>query len=336
MPFFKSPLTRALSLLLFVLLFGVFGFYWIETNYSLFDALYMTVITLSTVGYGEVGNLSDQGRTFAILFILIGFLIVAIAIRFIVEYLISGWSINALKQKKNTEMINALEGHTIVCGYGRNGRQAVTRLKRHQQAYVVIEQNEQLITDNEKEILFLKGDALKDDILLATGIKRAKNLISALPDDADNLFVVLSARQLKPEIDIVSRVSEENNQSKLALAGANHVIMPDKIGGDYMAALLTVPDLIHFLGNLDWWKDEISPNVEEVDLSKVPETYHNKTLAEMDLRKRTGCNVIGYRDENGKQFINPDASLSLSTQGKLIVLGSGESIKKLNQMFQLD
>lgn len=336
MPFFKSPLTRALSLLLFVLLFGVFGFYWIETNYSLFDALYMTVITLSTVGYGEVGNLSDQGRTFAILFILIGFLIVAIAIRFIVEYLISVWSINALKQKKNTEMINALEGHTIVCGYGRNGRQAVTRLKRHQQAYVVIEQNEQLITDNEKEILFLKGDALKDDILLAAGIKRAKNLISALPDDADNLFVVLSARQLKPEIDIVSRVSEENNQSKLALAGANHVIMPDKIGGDYMAALLTVPDLIHFLGNLDWWKDEISPNVEEVDLSKVPETYHNKTLAEMDLRKRTGCNVIGYRDENGKQFINPDASLSLSIQGKLIVLGSGESIKKLNQMFQLD
>lgn len=336
MPFFKSPLTRALSLLLFVLLFGVFGFYWIETNYSLFDALYMTVITLSTVGYGEVGNLSDQGRTFAILFILIGFLIVAIAIRFIVEYLISGWSINALKQKKNTEMINALEGHTIVCGYGRNGRQAVTRLKRHQQAYVVIEQNEQLITDNEKEILFLKGDALKDDILLAAGIKRAKNLISVLPDDADNLFVVLSARQLKPEIDIVSRVSEENNQSKLALAGANHVIMPDKIGGDYMAALLTVPDLIHFLGNLDWWKDEISPNVEEVDLSKVPETYHNKTLAEMDLRKRTGCNVIGYRDENGKQFINPDASLSLSIQGKLIVLGSGESIKKLNQMFQLD
>ncbi len=88
-------------------------------------------------------------------------------------------------------MINALEGHTIVCGYGRNGRQAVTRLKRHQQAYVVIEQNEQLITDNEKEIVFLKGDALKDDILLAAGIKRAKNLISALPDDADNLFVVL-------------------------------------------------------------------------------------------------------------------------------------------------
>ena len=103
-----------------------------------------------------------------------------------------------------------------------------------------------------------------------------------------------------------------------------------------MAALLTVPDLIHFLGNLDWWKDEISPNVKEVDLSEIPQEYQNKTLVEMELRKRTGCNVIGYRDENGKQSINPDASLSLSTQGKLIVLGSGESIKKLNKMFQLD
>jgi voltage-gated potassium channel len=100
--------------------------------------------------------------------------------------------------------------------------------------------------------------------------------------------------------------------------------------------LLTVPDLIHFLGNLDWWKDENSPNVEEVTLSKIPKQFQNKTLAELELRKRTGCNVIGYRDEQGKQFINPDASLSLSTQGKLIVLGSGESIKKLNEMFQLD
>ena len=94
--------------------------------------------------------------------------------------------------------------------------------------------------------------------------------------------------------------------------------------------------MIHFLGNLDWWKDEITPITEEVDLSKVPETYQNKILVEMDLRKRRGCDVIGERDENRKQFINPDASLSLSTQGKLIVLESGESIKKLNQMFQLD
>ncbi|MDA8948748.1 potassium channel family protein [Flavobacteriaceae bacterium] len=286
MSFFKTPLIRALLLLFSVLLFGVFGFYSIETNYSFFDALYMTVITLSTVGYTEVGPLSEQGRVFAIVFILIGFLIVALAIRFIVEYLISGWSLSVIKQKKNREMINSLNEHTIICGYGRNGRQAVARLKRHQKAYVVIEQDEQLIEENEGEVLFFKGNALSDEVLVATGIKRAKNLISALPNDADNLFVVLSARQLKPEITIISRVSEESNQSKLALAGANHVIMPDKIGGDYMAALLTVPDLIHFLGALDWWPDEISPNVEEVSLSKIPKDYQNKSLAEIQFIKK--------------------------------------------------
>lgn len=296
----------------------------------------MTVITLSTVGYTEVGPLSEQGRVFAIVFILIGFLIVALAIRFIVEYLISGWSLSVIKQKKNREMINTLNEHTIICGYGRNGRQAVARLKRHQKSYVVIEQDEQLIEENEGEVLFFKGNALSDEVLVATGIKRAKNLISALPNDADNLFVVLSARQLKPEITIISRVSEESNQSKLALAGANHVIMPDKIGGDYMAALLTVPDLIHFLGALDWWPDEISPNVEEVSLSKIPKAYQNKSLAEIQFRKKTGCNVIGYQDENGKQVINPDANHSLSAQGKLIVLGSSEALQKLNRMFQLD
>jgi voltage-gated potassium channel len=243
---------------------------------------------------------------------------------------------NSDQTKKNRQMINALNEHTIVCGFGRNGRQAVARLKRHRQAYVVIEQDEELIEEHENEVLFLKGNALSDETLELAGIKRSKNLISSLPDDADNLFVVLSARQLKPDIVIVSRVSEEANQSKLALAGANHVIMPDKIGGDYMAALLTVPDLIHFLGALDWWRDEISPNVEEISLSEIPREYQNKTLAEIQLRNKTGCNVIGYQDENKKQIINPDANHSLSTRGKLIVLGSSASIQKLNKMFQLD
>ena len=296
----------------------------------------MSVITLSTVGYTEVGELSAQGRAFAVLFILLGFLIVAIAFRFLVEYIVIDWGLEGLKQKKNKQMISDLSGHTIVCGYGRNGRQAVTRLKKHEQPYVVIEIDEVLIAENEKEILFFKGNALSDQILEAVGIKRAKNLICALPDDADNLFVVLSARQLHSDIVIVSRVSEERNQSKLALAGANHVIMPDKIGGDYMAALLTVPDLIHFLGTLDWWQEDTSPNVEELKLSLIPKNYQQKSLAQMGLRKHTGCNVIGYRDGKGKQYINPDANLVLDAEGKLIVLGTQEAIKKLNKMFHLD
>jgi len=336
MNFFRSPIVRGSALLILVLLIGVFGFYWIEENYSLFDSLYMTVITLSTVGYSEVGNLSEEGKVFTVLFILIGFITVAIALRFIVEYLISDWSLQALKQKKNMNMIKELNQHTIVCGFGRTGRQAVARLKRHRQPYVVIEQDEKLIESWKANVLFQRGSALTEACLHSSGIKKAKHLISALPDDAKNLFVVLTARKLNPALTIVSRVCEEVNQSKLKWAGADHIIMPDKIGGDYMAALLTVPDLIYFLGALNWWENEAQPNIEEVSLNKIPSKFQQKSLAELALRKVTGCNVIGYRNEKGNLLVNPDSELILSAKGKLIILGSSTAIKKLNQMFQLD
>lgn len=336
MNFFRSPIVRGSALLILVLLIGVFGFYWIEENYSLFDSLYMTVITLSTVGYSEVGNLSEEGKVFTVLFILIGFITVAIALRFIVEYLISDWSLQALKQKKNMNMIKELNQHTIVCGFGRTGRQAVARLKRHRQPYVVIEQDEKLIESWKADVLFQRGSALTEACLHSSGIKKAKHLISALPDDAKNLFVVLTARKLNPALTIVSRVCEEVNQSKLKWAGADHIIMPDKIGGDYMAALLTVPDLIYFLGALNWWENEAQPNIEEVSLNKIPSKFQQKSLAELALRKVTGCNVIGYRNEKGNLLVNPDSELILSAKGKLIILGSSTAIKKLNQMFQLD
>lgn len=336
MNFFRSPIVRGSALLILVLLIGVFGFYWIEENYSLFDSLYMTVITLSTVGYSEVGNLSEEGKVFTVLFILIGFITVAIALRFIVEYLISDWSLQALKQKKNMNMIKELTQHTIVCGFGRTGRQAVARLKRHRQPYVVIEQDEKLIESWKANVLFQRGSALTEACLHSSGIKKAKHLISALPDDAKNLFVVLTARKLNPALTIVSRVCEEVNQSKLKWAGADHIIMPDKIGRDYMAALLTVPDLIYFLGALNWWEKEAQPNIEEISLNKIPSKFQQKSLAELALRKVTGCNVIGYRNEKGNLLVNPDSELILSAKGKLIILGSSTAIKKLNQMFQLD
>ena len=336
MNFFRSPIVRGSALLILVLLIGVFGFYWIEENYSLFDSLYMTVITLSTVGYSEVGNLSEEGKVFTVLFILIGFITVAIALRFIVEYLISDWSLQALKQKKNMNMIKELNQHTIVCGFGRTGRQAVARLKRHRQPYVVIEQDEKLIESWKANVLFQRGSALTEACLHSSGIKKAKHLISALPDDAKNLFVVLTARKLNPALTIVSRVCEEVNQSKLKWAGADHIIMPDKIGGDYMAALLTVPDLIYFLGALNWWEKEAQPNIKEVSLNKIPSKFQQKSLAELALRKVTGCNVIGYRNEKVNLLVNPDSELILSAKGKLIILGSSTAIKKLNQMFQLD
>ena len=175
MNFFRSRIVRGSALLILVLRIGVLGFYWIEENYTLFDSLYMTVITLSTVGYSEVGNLSEEGKVFTVLFILIGFITVAIALRFIVEYLISDWSLQALKQKKNTNMIKELNQHTIVCGFGRTGRQAVARIKRHRQPYVVIEQDEKLIENWKANVLFQQGNALTEACFHSSGIKKAKH-----------------------------------------------------------------------------------------------------------------------------------------------------------------
>ena len=331
-----SKIRTAVLAFLLIFIGGVMGFKAFY-DYSWVDALYMTVITITTVGFGEVHPMSASEKIYTSVLIISSIFVVGYAIKVVSEYLLSQTNIGNLRPKKVQEKIDQLSGHVIVCGYGRNGIQAVQKLEAYNKSYVVVEQNEEIVERlHEQNRLAVSGNANDDEVLIKAGVERAASLISALPSDADNLFVVLSSRQINKALKIISRATEETSYKKLKLAGADNVILPDKIGGDYMVALLTVPDLIHFLGNLDWWKDEISPNVEEVDLSKVPETYHNKTLAEMDLRKRTGCNVIGYRDENGKQFINPDASLSLSIQGKLIVLGSGESIKKLNQMFQLD
>jgi len=336
MKFLQSPLFRAFLLLFSIFLLGALGFYLTSPDFSFFDAVYMTVITLSTVGFTELEGFTALGRRFAILYILLAFLVVTLSIRYIVEALLNQWSPNFIKKKKNKKMIKKLNQHTIVCGFGRNGRQAVSRLKHHKEPYVVIEHDPKIVEANEKQVLFQRGTALSDEILLEAGIKKAKNLICALPDDSDNLFVVLTARKLQPEIVIVSRVSEEYNQSKLKWAGADHVIMPDKIGGDYMASLLTVPYLIEFLGNLDWWNDETSPNVEEIELNKLLKKLQNKTLEELQIREKTGCNIIGYRDDKGKQYINPEARRELSANGKLIVLGTRENIKKLNRIFQLD
>lgn len=152
--------------------------------------LYITVINLSTVGYGEVTGFSEAGRSFSIVFILVAFVVVALAICFIVESLLSHWSLNYWKHKKNKIMITKLKDHTIVSGYGHNGRHAEQRLQHHGEKYIIIEHEESLIEAHEKEILFYKGTALSDEVLIEAGIARTKNLICSLPDDADNLFFV--------------------------------------------------------------------------------------------------------------------------------------------------
>ena len=317
-----------------LLAIGVLGFR-IMSNYSWIDAIYMTVITITTVGFGEVQPLDDFAKIFTIFLILASVIIVGYALTVITEYILSKNDIEELKLKKMQKKIDSLSNHIIICGYGRNGKQAASKLLAHGKPFVIIEKDNEIAERFQSETMpFIIGNANEDDTLFKAGIDRASTLICALPDDADNLFVVLSARQINKDMCIISRASQETSYKKLKLAGANNVIMPDKIGGDHMASLVVVPDLIEFIDNLSI-VGQANINIEEISTEKLYNTDEVKTIRDLDLRKKTGCTVIGYKNGNGEYVVNPDAGIKLLPNSKIIVLGQPEQIQKLNSLYNI-
>jgi voltage-gated potassium channel len=294
----------------------------------------MTIITVTTVGFSEVHPLDTEAKIFTVILIISSVFIFAFAISVITENIINRNSLELLKKKKVKNMINDLSNHIIVCGYGRHGMQAAERLIAYKRPFVVIEKNREVIEKYEEDALFVEGDANDDEVLLEAGIQRAKYLITTMPDDAANLFVVLSSRQLNKDLFIISRASLVNSQKKLFLAGADKVIMPDKIGGDHMASLVVIPDLITFMDKLSM-EGEHTTNLEEVAIEAFADQVDGKSLRDLDLRRKTGCTIIGYIEPNGKYIINPEADLQLEPKSKVIVLGRPEQIRKLNEMFHI-
>jgi voltage-gated potassium channel len=332
---FRSKISTAIILLVLLLFTGIIGFK-IISDYSWIDALYMTVITITTVGFGEVQPLDPQAKIFTIFLILTSVIIVGYALTIITEFIISKNDISELKQKKMQKKIDALSNHIVICGFGRNGKQAAKKLLTHKRSFVVVESNKEIIDKHQNEdILFVLGNANEDEVLQLAGIERAKCLISALPNDSDNVFVVLSARQMNNTARIISRASNESSYSKLKLAGANNVILPDKIGGDHMASLVVVPDLLEFIDNLSIVGSS-GINIEQIAVEKLYNTSNIKTIQDLDLRKKTGCNVIGYKDETGHYTINPEANQKLVPNSKVIVLGRPEQIQNLNNTYNID
>ncbi|MEM6516072.1 MAG: potassium channel protein [Bacteroidota bacterium] len=331
---FREKIYTAVFLLLLILFIGVIGFKFMS-GYSWVDALYMTVITVTTVGFKEVHPLDNQAKIFTIFLILASVIILGYAISVITEYILSKNDVEELKQKKMQKKIDGFENHIIICGYGRNGKQAANKLMAYKKDFVVVERDKEIIDKFEIDsIPYVLGNANEDETLIQAGIERASTLICALPSDADNLFIVLSARQINSELSIISRASEETSYQKLKLAGANNVILPDRIGGDHMASLVVVPDLIEFIDNLSIvGKSNI--NIEEIAVEKLYNAEEIKTIKDLDLRKKTGCTVIGYKDADGDYIVNPEANQQLVPDSKVIVLGRPEQIQKLNSLFDI-
>lgn len=332
---FRSKIYIALTLLIAVLSIGVLGYHFLW-DAGWIDALYMTIITVSTVGYGEVVPIDGTGKIFTIFLIIISIFSFGYSISIITQYFVSFSLGGELNLKQKMKEISNLNNHVIVCGYGRNGREASAKLKIYKKPFLVIEKDQAIIEkyENDDNILFLSGDANEDSTLEKAGIGKASTLIAALPNDADNLFVVLTARQMNPKLTIISRASEESSVKKLKLAGADNVVMPDHIGGDHMASLVVVPELVEFMDKITL-EEDISPNLEQVYVDQLSDEYIGKSLSELNLRQKTGCTVIGVKDSSGKYIVNPDANLPLDGKSILIVLGNPKQIQKLKKEFNI-
>ncbi|MBC8321111.1 MAG: potassium channel protein [Bacteroidetes bacterium] len=327
----RRELVIAGLLLLLVITIGVLGYIQID-NFSFIDSLYMTVITISTVGYGEVKELTDGGKLFTSGLILASLVILGYFISIITQNLVHSQLsfFYAINNKKNRA--KKMENHVIVVGYGRNGKQVVNELLTLGLKIIVIDQNHELIINNMgRSARFIEGDATNDEVLVKAGINTARSLISTLPNDADNLYVVLTARSLKHDLKIISRASNDSSEKKLRMAGVDNVVMPERVGGAHMATLIAQPDIVEFLDHLSIHSDTPTQLVE-IMCDELPFELINKPIREIGIRRKSGANIIGFKTATGDFIINPSPETKLMPNSKLFVLGTKEQISHMREI----
>lgn len=303
-------------------------------DYTFVDAIFMTVITISTVGFNIIDPLNPAAKIFTVFLILSSIGTFMYAASIITKFIVDGQFLIQYKHNQVYKKIGKLSGHVIVCGYGRNGKQAVQKLMDYNKKFVIIESNTESIEELSKndDILFIEGNATEDEFLLKAGIERASHVITTLPRDSENVFVVLSCRQFNKDLTIISRAADENSKGKLKIAGANNVIMPTKIGGDHMASLVVTPDVVEFLDNLSV-EGRNHTNIKEVHVEDVAVEGKKPTIRNFDLRRKTGVTVIGLKSTDDEYHVNPDGDSELLPGTKLIVLGKSYQIDMLEEMY---
>jgi voltage-gated potassium channel len=319
----------ASGLLMIITIGGIAGFMVIE-KMTFTEAVYMTIITVATVGFKEVAPLSEVGMWFTSFLIVISFGIFVYAVTSFARYIIDGVLRSYYRDRRMTRKMKRLSNHVIICGYGRNGSQAAYDLGMHKVPIIVIENNPEITANlrDDQDILYIDGDATQDEVLEHAGIQNARAMITTLPEDADNLYIVLTAKGMNPKLKIISRASNENSDFKLKRAGANNVIMPDRVGGQRMAKLVTRPDVAEFI---DFIMLQEPDNVflEELTCEKLASCFDGRVLKELDVRNRSGANIIGLRKADRSYVINPSHDVILSSSDKLFVLGTVEQINQL-------
>jgi voltage-gated potassium channel len=328
----KKGIILAFIIMLVILFAGVTGYILIEGD-NLLDSVYMTIITISTVGFGEIHELSKAGKIFTIFLVIAGFGTYAYVVSIITTYFVEGQMKHIVRGFRVKSIQKKMKDHVIVCGYGRNGQQAVKELIANNNEFVIIDKGvEENFKKLNQPVRFIEGDATDDEILTKAAIQKAEALITTLPIDADNLFVVLSARSLNPKIKIVSRSSCVSSEKKLRIAGADNVVMPEQVGGAHMANLITRGDAVEFLDHLSI-HGETPVNLEEIVCDTIIDSIKDKTIHEIGVKTKTGVNIIGLKTPEGEFIFNPSSDIKIVPKSKLFVLGTREQMKKMKEIF---
>jgi len=327
---FRRRLALIAISILAILAFGTAGFVLIE-HYPLFDAFYMTLITITTVGYGEVHPLSHAGRVFNSFLMFFGVTVMFLAVGAVTQTVIE-LELNQYFEKRRTKgMIDKLQDHVIVCGYGRVGRGAAEELAKANVGFVVIDRDEDRVERVMKAgMLGVLGDATHDDILREVGIGRAKGLIATLASDADNLFLILSAKALNARLHLSARVDEETSEEKMRRAGATFVLAPYKSTGHRMAQALIKPHVQQFI---DFTAGGAGPDVciEQLSISSRS-PFADHTLGRMNVQRDLGLIVLALRKADGSMTFNPTSEQTIGAGDHLIVMGETQGLRKLEQM----
>lgn len=318
----------SVMMLIGIVAIGTSGYYFIE-HMPLFEAFYMTIITISTVGYAEIIPLSQAGRAMTIVIIILGITVGAYTIGMLVRAFIEGEMLKIFGRRKVQKQITELKDHYIVCGFGRIGRIICNELAADHVNFVVIEQEPSIIERIEsKNYLFLEMDATSEEALLRAGIMKAKGIATALRSDANNVFITLTAKGLRPDIYILARASHENNEDKLSRAGASRVVSPHLIGGKRMAQVLKRPTVVDFI-DIATMGSSLGLMMEEAMIGKGSDLI-NKNLIDSNLRKDFGVIIVAIKKMAGNMIFNPMPSETLESGDVIVVIGKKEDLKRMN------
>lgn len=319
--------------MLAILAIGTTGYSLIE-GWNFLDSLYMTVITLSTIGFQEVAPLSDAGRVFTIVIVILSITTLAYAVNAATRLLVSGEIRNYMEHRRMRRSMEKMENHYIICGFGRIGRRICELFKMENVSSLVIERSPETAEEvRSMGIPVVNGEATDESVLREAGIERARCIITALDSPADNVFIVLTARDLNSRIHIVARAESEKTGNKLKRAGADRVVFPHQIGGRRMAMAALRPTLDRFL-SMDTLRTKYNVYMEEIHLAETSELV-GITLAEAAISRRFGLTIIAILEMDKAEdnvIFNPGSETRLLAGSTLIVLGTEEQLRKLEEL----